>query len=1800
MKDQNKTKARLIAELEEARERISELEQAEAEWVQTEKTLRTSEGNYRQIVELSPNGIGTFNLKGIVLSINRAFTEITGFEEDEMVGKHVLNVPTKPKILSSTLAQLMSNIIKEKKVGTVEFEWQHKNGETRNGEARLGVIKKGEKVVGVQAVLTDITERVRAEEALRASEERYRELFEMVPVCLWEEDFSKLKNYLDKLHSSGVTDLQAYFQEHPEGLVHCANLVEITDVNETAVQLAGVESKEQLLGNLSEQFIDESYNSFKKEIIELYERGGVFQGENISKSPQGNKIYSEINGKIATGHEDTWGKYLVSQVDITKRVRSEEALRESEKLLRTIADNYPNSFLSIIEKDFTIGFTSGQEFKKLNLDPEQFIGLTLEQVFGDQAPIVREHYEKTFDGEERSFELLINNQHQHYRTVPLYAEDNSIPRILAVAENITERKQVELELKESEERFRTIFNAEPECVKTLNPDTTLVTMNPAGLAMIEVESLDMVKGQSVLPIIDEEFRDDFRRLTDNVCQKGQSGMLEFRITGLKGTPRWLETHAVPLRNSNGEIAGLLGVTRDITERVQAQAELKKLGAAVQQSPACVVITNLEGNIEYVNPKFTDLTGYSTEEVLGKNPRILQSGEMSKEAYTQLWQTILSGKDWRGEFHNKKKNGELYWEDASISPIVNNNGDITHFLAVKENITERKESEQALREREAKLQSIFRAAPIGIGMTIDRVIQEANRMLCQLTGYPREELVGQSARMLYPSIEEYEYVGDAKYRMIREQGVGTVETRWKRKDGSIRDILLSSVPLEPDNLGKGVTFTALDITERKRAEEYRASLARIFDESLNEIYIFNADTLKFNLINQAAQRNLDYSMEELRQLTPLDLKPEFTLESFLDMIEPLRNGEKQKLQFETVHRRKDASLYPVEVHLQTAVFDESPAFVANIIDITERKQAENEIRHRAGELAALLKSSQSLAATLNLEIVLQTTTDSITELMELQSAAIYLLEGETLYLGATSPALPPQFSEEFRRASLADHPHIREAITTGLPVFLPDTATVDLTPAERAVSDARGLRSILYLPLLVEAKVIGTLIVASVGEPRVISEAGIEVCITLANLAALAVENAHLFESVQHHAANLEQQVAERKQAENDLRVALTKYKTLFNAVPLGITVSDESGAIIESNVMAEKLLGLSQNEQAQRAIDGSEWRIVRPDGTLMPVDEYASVRALKEKRLVENVEMGIVKSKETTTWISVTADLLPLEGYGVVIAYSDISDRKLAEDALRMKTEELETLFSISKHLRAARSADDMLPLVIREMGNVLGADAGAIILLDPDGWHFRYAFADGALEANMGKKFAAEKSISGLILQTGKPYVTEDLSSDPAKAANLLGFEELGPAVVVPLLSEENFLGVLICARARKEPSLMFSASEVQLLTAVGEMVGNALRRARLYDQALMRLQNVQALHSIDMAISANMNLSVVLDVLLTQGSAQLNVDAASVLLLNPNTHTLEYEAGYGFRTKAIESIQLGISEGLPGQVVLNRELLFVPDLLKSDRLLRKKLLDEGFVSYRAAPLIAKGQLQGVLELFSRTPMMMNKEQTGFLETLATQAAIAIDNAQLFNDLQRSKFELEIAYNATIEGWSRALELRDQETEGHTLRVAKMTERLAQAMGIEGKEMIQIRRGALLHDIGKMGVPDRILLKPGKLDDDEWNIMKQHAEYAFEMLWPIEFLRPAIDIPHCHHERWDGTGYPRGFKGEQIPLSARIFAVVDVWDALNSDRPYRKAWPEQKALDFISSNSGKLFDPHVVATFLELLKDFGRDHHGQ
>jgi putative nucleotidyltransferase with HDIG domain len=256
-----------------------------------------------------------------------------------------------------------------------------------------------------------------------------------------------------------------------------------------------------------------------------------------------------------------------------------------------------------------------------------------------------------------------------------------------------------------------------------------------------------------------------------------------------------------------------------------------------------------------------------------------------------------------------------------------------------------------------------------------------------------------------------------------------------------------------------------------------------------------------------------------------------------------------------------------------------------------------------------------------------------------------------------------------------------------------------------------------------------------------------------------------------------------------------------------------------------------------------------------------------------------------------------------------------------------------------------------------------------------------------------------------------------------------------------------------------------------------------------------------------------------------------------------------------------------------------------------RKQLLnEERLVFYYVVPVTAKGALKGALEVFHRSALAVDAEWENFISTLANQTALAVDNLSLFDDLQRLNTELVLAYDNTLEGWSRALDLRDKETEGHTQRVTELTVHLAQAQGFTPTDLLHLRRGALLHDIGKMGIPDSILLKPGPLTAEEWAIMRKHPDYAYNLLKPITFLNPALDIPYSHHEKWDGTGYPRGLKGTEIPLAARLFAIVDVWDALSSDRPYRAAWEPARVHAYLRDQSGKHFDPSIVEAFINLM----------
>jgi hemerythrin-like metal-binding protein/PAS domain S-box-containing protein/putative nucleotidyltransferase with HDIG domain len=674
-------------------------------------------------------------------------------------------------------------------------------------------------------------------------------------------------------------------------------------------------------------------------------------------------------------------------------------------------------------------------------------------------------------------------------------------------------------------------------------------------------------------------------------------------------------------------------------------------------------------------------------------------------------------------------------------------------------------------------------------------------------------------------------------------------------------------------------------------------------------------------------------------------------------------------------------------------------------------------------------------------------------------------------------------------------------------------------------------------------------------------------------------------------------ITERKQSEETLRKSERRFRALIANSLEEISLVDSDGTLKYESPSSQQPLGYPPNS----FVGNNLFDLIHPD------DRAAALQLLEQVvKRPGNTEEAVYRLRHhdgSWRWMEGTLTNLLDEPavQAVVINYRDVTARKQAEEEIKNSNEELSMLFVLSHSLAEADNLEDILDLVNRHAVESIHTTFARIALLEDEDFTIRAAHPMRVLGRDL--RVGDRKPITALpyskhILEENEPIIIRPNDpgiSNEEKLVLLLDFAQT--ICLVPLRINdsssmtEKLIGLLMLGEARDEDREPFTPEKIRLAQTIGGSAAIAIQRILLRKQTEDRMQQLIALSQIDLAIISSSDMILSLGVLISQLIKQLKVDAADIWLFNPTLQQLEYVTGSGFQTPAFEKAKpLHLGEGNAGRAALERRAFYIPNLTVSNEnpRLEEALAKEPFISYYAVPLIVKGEVKGVLEIFHRTEMVANEEWLNFLHSLANQAAIAIDNSSLFNDLQQSNIELKQAYDATIIGWSRALDLRDKETEGHTLRVTELTTKLGRLFGLSDEELVHVRRGALLHDIGKMGVPDGILLKPGPLTDEEWVVMRKHTTYAYELLSPIQFLLPALDIPYCHHEKWDGSGYPLGLKGEAIPLAARIFSLVDVYDALTSDRPYRTAWPEKKVLDHIRSLAGTHFDPQVVKICLE------------
>jgi len=739
-----------------------------------------------------------------------------------------------------------------------------------------------------------------------------------------------------------------------------------------------------------------------------------------------------------------------------------------------------------------------------------------------------------------------------------------------------------------------------------------------------------------------------------------------------------------------------------------------------------------------------------------------------------------------------------------------------------------------------------------------------------------------------------------------------------------------------------------------------------------------------------------------------------------------------------------------------------------------------------------------------------------------------------------------------------------AIRTGRPAVVRNILTDPAFTLWREEATRRGYASNIALPLTGRGQVLGAISIYA-AEPDAFAPEEVDLLCNLADDLAFGIQT---------------------RRTQAALHESEAKYSILVEQASDGIFLADGQGRLVDVNPRGCAMLGYTRDEILQLSIQD----LIPPeDLAAQPIrfDELRPGKTILIERRLRCKDGSLVP-------VEISAKVLDnglLQGI-----VRDATERKQMEEEIRRQAARAEALLRTASRLNAQLDPDRVLKVVCKETRAALRVPVAAVLLYDD-----RHGVLNLAAGSGLPPGLAERMKPLPLALyeefapQRDPVVVVSDLRTVPDRlVADLCLDYDLRTGVGVRMQRDGNFIGVLTLITAGEVRR--FAAEELALLQGLADQAAQAIANARLFDETRRRLKLVHALRNIDLAITGSLDLRVTFNVALDEITAQLGMDAAAIMILNLHSQTMEYTAWRGFRTGALRRLRLRLGEGYAGRAALERRTIHIPFLPEAERdsIQAPLLADEGFVTYCAVPLIAKGQIQGILEVCHRSPVDHNGEWLQFLETLAGQAAIAIDNVALVDQLQRSHLELILAYDSTIEGWSRALDLRDKETEGHSQRVTEMTLRLARALGMKEEELVHVRRGALLHDIGKMGVPDGILLKPGPLTPEEWEIMRRHPQYAYEMLSPIAYLRLALDIPYCHHEKWDGTGYPRGLKGELIPLAARIFAVVDVWDALSSDRPYRPAWPPEKVRAYLKDEAGRHFDSQVVDVFLKILAEEG------
>ena len=1471
--------------------------------------------------------------------------------------------------------------------------------------------------------------------------------------------------------------------------------------------------------------------------------------------------------------------YEAAQKEIAEYKRTEESLRESEEKFRKAFLTNPDSI--------NINRLADGKFVSINNGFSQIMGYSVEEAIGKTSIELNiwvdpEDRKKLIDGLlkkgevvnlEARFRAKNGELHDGLMSASVIELDN-VPHIISITRDITERKQMEEALRQSEEKYRELIDGMTETVWVIDFNGNIIDVNKTALEVLGYSKEELLTVG--LSGIDASLTKEKIVALAGAMSSEKTQTFETLHTTKDGRTFPVEVHS-SLITYQGKRA-ILSIARDITERKRTAEALAQernlLRSLIDNVPDYIYAKDLQSRFIIANTALAHLVGTSTpDELLGKTDFDFFPQELAAKYYADEQALFQSGQALLGHEEPTLDNaGNPRWASTTKVPLRNENGDIFGLVGMGREITEHKQAEAALEKERSLLRALIDNIP-------DKIYFKDLESHFILINHAQARTFGLSDPAQVIGKTDFDFFTEEHARPAYENEQAIIQTgqpmvdkeekeTWP--DGRVGWALTTKMPLRDEKGNIIGTFgISRDITERKQVEaELRES-----EQRFRQLFVASPDALMlidpydpavaWPIVdcNEIACQMNGYTRDELigKSVDILNATEGTPQErtAYLELIK--RSGV---FHLESLHRHRDGHTYPVEISTTIVKFKGRELILGIDRDITERKQAEEALAASEAELRALFASMQDVVLVIDREGVYR-------EIAPTDPGLLYKppqeLLGQNLRDVFTAEQAETFINVICQTLDTGQTAHIEYELTIGEnPIWF--SASISPMDADSTLWVARDIT---------EQKQAVTEIRRRAEEFAVLYDTSMNLSAEhdLNSLLQTIVENATTMLHAYAGGMYLYDPVCE------ELEVMLATEPSM----PVGTRLR-----------LGEGVAGrIAQSHQSMRIDDYSTW-----EGRSQKYESVAVRATIEVPMLYKGELIGVLVAHEIGAserkFTEADEHLLSLFAFQAAAA---IQNARLFEQE-RTRAQELSTLYEATKTISSDLALESVLETVSEKMAQISHSDGCTLSLLN----HEQDAVITLVDHRSKHPDRAESKDViyhlkeypaSRRVLESGQP-LTIDLKDKEADQWELAYMTKRGitTLLILPLIAHNQVIGLVEIYEEERERT--YKQEEIYLLQHLAAQAAISIENARLFEDAQRRLRQTTALREIDQAITGSVEFQRVLKVVLKHTISELGVDAAAILLYDPEEKSLHYEIGNGFLAESLQHTHLKLGQGYAGRAALGKQTIYIQNLQvrNTDFLRSPTFHQEGFICYFGVPLIAKGEIKGVLEIFHRTPLNPDIEWLSFMETLAGQIAIAIDNATLYKNLQRSNEELSLAYDATIEGWSRALDLRDRETEGHTLRVTELTVEMAAEMGMSKEELVHIRRGALLHDIGKMGVPDRILLKPDTLTNEEWKIMQKHPIFAYEMLSPISFLRPALDIPYCHHERWDGTGYPRKLKGDEIPIVARIFAVVDVWDALTSNRPYRPAWTKEQALEHIQEQPGKHFDPKVVEVFLKLIAE--------